>query len=207
LGHPSPAEYRTYLQVTGQEYAAADGKLSGLGWNSDEKLAVLNPGASYPAKMWPLPKFLELAEVLSSWGVRPLFVLGPKDQALLPRLTEGMEEGWLLVNQPHLRELIALIASATMLVSNDAGPMHVGPAVGTPTVGIFGPGEPEIWFPYPAPHQVAYRETECSHCGLDFCPRGECMKNLSVEDVAQACRKAMGLDEAQEPRGTVPSQG
>jgi len=196
LGYASPKEYRTYLHVTGNEYAAADGKLSSLGWNSGEKLALLCPGASHPAKHWPLPKFVELAGLLSSWGVRPLFVLGPKDQVLLENLNESMEEGWLFVNNPPIRELTALIASSDLLVSNDAGPMHIGPAVGTPTVGIFGPGEPEIWFPYPAPHQAAYREIECSHCGLDVCSRVECMKTLSVEDVALACRKAMALDEA-----------
>lgn len=191
LDYASPKEYRTYLQVTEKEYAAADGKLSLLGWYLGEKLAALCPGASHPAKRWPLPKFVELAGLLASWGIRPLFVLGPKDQNLLENLNESMEDDWLFVNQPPIRELMAMIASSDLLVSNDAGPMHIGPAVGTPTVGIFGPGEPEIWFPYPAPHQAAYREIECSHCGLDVCPRGECMRDLSVEDVAQACRKAM----------------
>jgi ADP-heptose:LPS heptosyltransferase len=203
LGYGSPAEYRTYLQVTGQEFAAVDSKLSSLGWKSDEDLVVLAPGASHPAKRWPIEKFIDLADQLASKGLRPLFVLGPKDQGLLPTLNAEMEAEWLLVNQPYLRELSSLIASARLLVSNDAGPMHVGPAVGTPTVGVFGPGEPAIWFPYAAPHQVAYKEVECSHCGLDECPRMECMKALTVEDVLEACRKALGAEEV--TQSTAPS--
>jgi len=202
LGYAAPAEYRTYLQVTGQEFAAADGKLSSLGWDSAREIVVLAPGASHPAKRWPVEKFVELANLLASEGMLPLFVLGPKDQDLLPRLNEEMEAEWLLVNQPYLREMAALIASARLLVSNDAGPMHMGPAVGTPTVGVFGPGEPEIWFPYGAPHQVAYKEVECGHCGLDECPRGECMKTLTVDDVALACQKAMSAEKGE---GAAPS--
>jgi ADP-heptose:LPS heptosyltransferase len=84
-----------------------------------------------------------------------------------------------------------LIALSDLLVSNDAGPMHIGPAVGTPTVGIFGPGEPEIWFPYGPPHQAAYREIHCSHCRRDVCPQVECMDLLAVDDVEQACLGAL----------------
>ncbi|HXL72736.1 MAG TPA: glycosyltransferase family 9 protein, partial [bacterium] len=90
---------------------------------------------------------------------------------------------WIYLNQPSLRGLIAFIQAADILISNDSGPMHVGPAVGTPTLGIFGPGEPEIWFPYDKPHQVLYAEVACSHCGLDQCPWMTCMDRLTSVDV------------------------
>ena len=48
------------------------------------------------------------------------------------------------------RNLAALVKHLDLYVSNDCGPMHLGPAVGAPTIGIFGPSEPEIWFPYRA---------------------------------------------------------
>lgn len=190
LGYPPPDRYRTYAHVTGQEFAAVDSRLSSLGWRAGEGLAVLSPGASWPAKRWPVEKFLMLSERLAALGLTCVFTLGPKDQDLLPVL-EARRGKALLINQPTLRELAALIATAEILVSNDAGPMHVGPAVGTPTVGIFGPGEPDIWFPYEEPHRAAYREVECSHCGLDFCDRMECMKALSVESVLESCRQAL----------------
>ena len=117
-------------------------------------------------------------------GLRPLFLLGPKEGDLAGELEEGMDKDWLLVNQPSLRGMAAFIEAADLLVANDSGPMHMGPAVGTPTLGIFGPGEPEIWFPYGPPHRFAYAEVPCSHCGLETCPLMICMDKLQPADLA-----------------------
>jgi heptosyltransferase-3 len=46
-----------------------------------------------------------------------------------------------------LPELARVIASARLFVSNDTGPMHIGPAVGVPTLGLFSVGYPEHFRP------------------------------------------------------------
>src|SRR5262249_10808262 len=46
-----------------------------------------------------------------------------------------------------LPELAGVIASAHLLVSNDTGPMHIGPAVGVHTLGLFSVGYPEHFKP------------------------------------------------------------
>jgi heptosyltransferase-2/heptosyltransferase-3 len=132
-----------------------------------------------------LDRFVELGSFLESKGIRPLFLFGPKEEALVAEFEARMNRGWILVNQPSLRGLVAFIESADVLIANDAGPMHVGPAVGTPTLGIFGPGEPQIWFPYGAPHRTAYAEIGCSHCGLDVCPWLSCMDHLEVNALGE----------------------
>ncbi len=198
LGYPSPAKYWTSLFVPEEERAHARKLLERAQLQTGEKVMALCPGASHPAKQWPLEKFVELARRLSGQGVRPLFLFGPKDRESADRLVPMLEGGWVFVKEPTLRGLAALIQASQLLVSNDAGPMHVGPAVGTPTVGIFGPGEPEIWFPYGPPHQYAYREISCSHCGHDVCPlpKLDCMDQLGVEDVEALVRQALGLKPA-----------
>lgn len=157
---------------------------------SKERVGVFTPGATWPAKHWPLEKFMELARNLEGEGLRPVFIFGPREDDLSRAYEEKAGKNWLFIHRPSLRGLVSFIAGADLLVSNDSGPMHVGPAVGTPTLGIFGPGEPEIWFPYGAPHRAAYHEVPCSHCGLDRCPLMACMKDLTVEDVA---RMALGM--------------
>ena len=42
----------------------------------------------------------------------------------------------------NLRDTAALIQQCAALVSNDSGLMHLGVALGTPTVGIFGITDP-----------------------------------------------------------------
>jgi ADP-heptose:LPS heptosyltransferase len=184
LGFSGEGEYRTSLFITDGEKDQAR-KILGMGeLEPGEKYTVLAPGASWPAKRWPLDRFLDLARILNSEQVKPLFVFGPKDADLAREFESQIEEGWLYVNQPSIRMLMAFIESADLLIANDAGPLHVGPAVGTPTLGIFGPGEPEIWFPYLSPHQSVRADVDCGHCSLDHCPIMTCMELLTVEQMA-----------------------
>jgi heptosyltransferase-3 len=44
-------------------------------------------------------------------------------------------------------QLAALIARSRLMVSNDTGPMHLGPALAVPTLGIFSVGYPEHFRP------------------------------------------------------------
>lgn len=47
----------------------------------------------------------------------------------------------------NLSGLAALIGSSRLLVSNDTGPMHLGPALAVPTLGLFSVGLPEHFRP------------------------------------------------------------
>ena len=61
-----------------------------------------------------------------------------------------------LTGNTSLVSLPALIGRADWIISNDNGPMHLAAALGVPTVGIFGPTNPEVSGPYPltAPNHV-----------------------------------------------------
>jgi ADP-heptose:LPS heptosyltransferase len=192
LGFTSNAGYRTSLFVTDEEKTYVKKLFDRAGLKPGQKTAVLTPGASHPAKQWPLERFIELGYFLQEHGVRPLYIFGPKESALAAEFETQMNKDWLFINQPSLRGLMAFIQATDLLIANDAGPMHVGPAVGTPTLGIFGPGEPEIWFPYGAPHQAAYAEVPCGHCGLERCPLMACMDELSVEGMAEKALRMIG---------------
>jgi ADP-heptose:LPS heptosyltransferase len=176
--------YQTSLTVTEDEKSHVQKLFERAQIKPRAKVAALVPGASWPAKQWPLERFRELGFWLTREGIRPLYLFGPKEADLVQEFEAHMDKDWLLINQPNIRGLLAFIEAADVLVSNDAGPMHVGPAVGTPTLGIFGPGEPEIWFPYGNPHQAAYAEIGCSHCGLDNCHLMACMDHLDTKQMA-----------------------
>lgn len=182
LGAMPGAPYRTGLRVTEAEREAARAFLAGQGWGG-EPVAAVAPGASWPAKRWHGEKFIAVATSLLEKGVRPMFIFGPAEAPLKDYFRARWVRGFLKAEDLPLRMLFALVAESKVLLSNDSGPMHVGPAVGTPTLGIFGPGEPEIWFPYPPPHAAMHREISCSHCGLDDCGRLDCMTALQPEAV------------------------
>jgi lipopolysaccharide heptosyltransferase II len=190
LGLKTEGPAPTFLKVSDEEKEYVRKVLGRARFRPGERLAVLAPGASWPAKHWPLEKFVELGARLKAEGFRILAVFGPKEKKLVEGFQDRMDKDWILLQEPSLRGLMAFIEAADLLVANDAGPMHIGPAVGTPTLGIFGPSEPEVWFPYGAPHRVFYAEVPCAHCGLDACPLMACLKNITPQEVARAALAA-----------------
>jgi ADP-heptose:LPS heptosyltransferase len=193
LGFQPTSPYRTSLRIGDDEKDHVRKLFERAKIQPGEKIAALLPGASWPAKRWPLERFIELGFWLKREGVRPLYIFGPKEADLVAEFEARMDKDWLLINQPNIRGLLAFIEAADVLVANDSGPMHAGPAVGTPTLGLFGPGEPEIWFPYGSPHQFAYAEIGCSHCGLDQCNLMACMDHLETKEMARRVLTLIGL--------------
>ncbi len=191
-----PSAVRTELFLAPDERASIQALLpEGTG-----SLIGLHPGASWPAKRWPAERFALLADHLAAAGRRVVVTAGPHDGDTIRRLL------YMSASPPHvlplvpLRRLAAAISRCDVFVSNDAGPMHIAAALGVPTVGIFGPGEENIWFPYdPAEgHQALRRDVPCHPCHKDFCPRTgagymECMTLLPVEEVEAAVEQALAM--------------
>ncbi|NTV52113.1 MAG: hypothetical protein HGA76_03750, partial [Candidatus Firestonebacteria bacterium] len=106
------------------------------------------PGGTHPAKRWSLARFLETAKkARSRWGLPAVFVFGPLEKDLQAEYAREGAKQRLCAQAFTPGQLAALWAAAAAVLSNDAFPMHLGPAVGTPTVGLFGPAEPAVWFP------------------------------------------------------------
>ncbi len=154
----------------------------------------LHPGASWPAKRWLPERFAALADLAAEKiGAHVVVTAGPGDSDTVETVRRHARSDLHIVQSPSLRRLAAITAQCSAYVSNDAGPMHIAAAVGTPTIGLFGPGEEQVWFPYDRSegHQVLRKDVPCHPCHLDFCNRKgdgfmECMKLLSVEDVFRA---------------------
>ena len=87
-------------------------------------------------RRWPIDRFAALADhILRNLGARVVVIGGFAERArfrndvrVLPALP--------------IPRLAATVAFARMLVSNDTGPMHLGPLLRTPTVAIFSIGIP-----------------------------------------------------------------
>lgn len=119
---------------------------------------LLNLGASRPDKLWPPSSFRELAaDLLASPldGLDGPLVLtgGPQDRAAADEVARDLEVHD-LVGRTSLPELWALCARSRAMVSADTGPMHLCAAVGTPTVALFGPGDPARTGPFGEGHVV-----------------------------------------------------
>jgi lipopolysaccharide heptosyltransferase II len=158
-------------------------------------------GNRWAAKRWPEGRFAALLRALPEIGAKGVVLAGPGEEALARRVAERAGEAAgtrapVLAALP-LRVYWGVVAALDALVTDDGSPLHAGPALGVPTVGILGPTEPEIWFPYDARdgHQVLCREIWCRPCHRHSCFRMDCLDWIEVRDALEATRRALARGE------------
>jgi ADP-heptose:LPS heptosyltransferase len=153
-------------------------------------MMALHPTGSDPYKWWPAASFIELGNFLyESYGAPLLIISGgadrPQAEAIAARLA-----GPSLVTGGRLPLLTAaaLLSHCRLLVANDSGPLHMGLALGVPTIALIGADDPRRVGPYEAEWGAALhkREEVCGleRCRLRQCPRNLCMEAIEVSEVA-----------------------
>ncbi|HZY57057.1 MAG TPA: glycosyltransferase family 9 protein [Rubrobacteraceae bacterium] len=111
-------------------------------------LAIVHPGASVSEKRWPGEAFGRVAEALVRQGYA-VAVTGSAQEKELTQRVSGLAPGAVdLGGRTDLSMLIALVARASIVVSNDTGPAHLAYALRTLSATIFGPStDVERWGP------------------------------------------------------------
>ncbi len=104
-------------------------------------IALLNPGAGWGAKRWPVERYAAVAQGLIDRGLRVLVNTGPGEMAM----SEAIAQATGGAAQPltaTLDQLIALTRRIALCIAGDTGPLHLACALGRPVVGIYGPTDP-----------------------------------------------------------------
>ena len=80
-------------------------------------------------------------------------------------------------------------------MANDSGLLHVAAAIGTPSVGIFGPTRPDLTGPLNPVLAVEPVTATCPTCGQRDCPRLDHRRtdDIPVEPVLAAVRSALAM--------------
>jgi len=189
LGLSAPASLPE-LFVTEDDKKQGARLLRAAGIEAPARTVLIQPGAKWQAKRWPSRRFAELARSLSADGLRAALLAGPGEEPYTRPVLSGRPE-FPIVSDLRLRELVCALSAAAGYVGNDGGPAHVSAALGKPTVVVFGPSEPDIWFPYGAGGKAVcvYDEIPCRPCHLHFCEHVRCLEGIGVERVASEIRK------------------
>lgn len=100
----------------------------------------------------------------------------------------------------------ALIKRSKVFVGPDSGLMHLACAVGTPVIGIFGPGNLKKWAPRGKDHVVITENVECSPCTrfgytVPTC-RGRymCMREINIKKIFLAIDQQMQMASSESSR-------
>lgn len=164
--------------------------------NLDGKLVIaLNPGGTWETKRWGIEKFAQLGDMLNDkLGAKIILIWGIKDELEdVRRMSRMMNCEPVIIPPTSLKQLASILRLCSLTVSNDSGPMHISAAVGTPTLGIYGPTNPYAQGPYGEKNLwIRMEELECIACNLTKCSIGNiCMKNLNVDAVFNAVLRLM----------------
>ena len=124
-------------------------KLESKGLNGRD-YAVIVPGASREAKVWPGGKFAILAEkIFEEFGLVSVLSGSPGEKKITEVIAKVCKVPVIdMAGETSMPELTAMIANGELTVSNDTGPGHIGVATGKPVLILFGPINPARLRPY-----------------------------------------------------------
>jgi heptosyltransferase-1 len=114
--------------------------------STSQPAVLINPGAGWGAKRWPVERFAAVAQGLIDRGLRVLVNAGPGEEPLADALVRATGAATPLYCS--LAQLIAITRRAALLIAGDTGPLHLACALGRPVVGIYGPTSPSRNGPY-----------------------------------------------------------
>jgi heptosyltransferase-2 len=188
-GVPTPASSVPGWKVFPEDRREAVEFLKASGVAAGSSLGAFAPGASYgPAKRWLRARWAELGDRLCLGNGLKVVIVGGKDEIEAAQSIAALmaRPPILAVGALSLGGTAALLARSRVFVSNDSGLMHVGAAVGAPTLGLFGSSNPHWTGPVGAKVGSVWGHVPCSPCYRRTCFPGRryaCQNALTVDRV------------------------
>ena len=182
LGIHSPA-VRWDLPVAGPARAWARRYRNTI---SADRIAILNPGATWHSKRWLPERFGATARYLyDRYGYTSIAVWGtPLDRSMASDIVSHSNGTAIMAPETDLQHLAGMIETADLFISNDTGPLHMAVAVGTKTIGLYGATRPGDCGPYgQTAIQVSY---ESGSARQRRAASNAAMCAIGVEHVCQA---------------------
>lgn len=181
------AEDDLRIQSTMKEKENARKLLAQAGIRPEKSFMVVNPGAAFGgAKRWQEARFATVADKLAKELDFGVAIIGSEsERAIGEKVYAHMEtKAAVLSGKTSLETLVGLLSEASLIVTNDSGPMHIAAALGTPTVAVFGSTDSEVTSPVGPKTSVVRNPVDCSPCMLRECPIDHrCMEGVTVAKV------------------------
>ena len=154
---------------------------------------ALAPGSVGASKRWTY--YPQAARLLVERGFDVWVVGGPGEKALAQEIVAAGGARVRDLTGTDLRNGILAMAAADVAISNDSGLMHIAAAIGTPTMGIFGPTSPYHWAPLNGLAATVQTKTAvpCQPCHRPVCTMNDhrCMRDIQAADVVKTVENLM----------------
>lgn len=190
-GAPLPPEWPVpQLRVPAEEIArwrVANGIRAGAA-------VALAPGSVGVSKRWTY--YPEAARLLVERGLEVWVVGGPAEKGLAQEIVAAGGRGVRDLTGNDLRNGVLAMAAAGVAISNDSGLMHIAAALGTPTMGIFGPTSPYLWAPLNGLAATVVQDKSvlsCQPCQSTICKMNDhrCMRDIAAAEVVGIAERVL----------------
>ena len=150
-------------------------------------LIAIHPGSPIALKRWLPERYAELADWLIAQKRAQILFVGVEDE--IPIITEiqaRMQGASInIAGKTTLTQLASILQACNVFIGNDSGPMHLAAAVGTQTIGLYGPGDPTRFGPAGERCQTIRQASGC-------------MSEIQVADVIQTLETSAYLAKIEE---------
>ncbi|WP_454645663.1 lipopolysaccharide heptosyltransferase II [Bradyrhizobium liaoningense] len=188
-GAPLPPEWPVpQLRVPAEEI---------VNWRKATRLSAgaavaLAPGSVGVSKRWTY--YSEAARLLVERGLEVWVVGGPAEKNLAREIVAAGGPAVRDLTGTDLRNGVLAMAAASVAISNDSGLMHIAAALGTPTMGIFGPTSPYLWAPLNSLAATVVQDKSvlsCQPCQSTICKMNNhrCMRDIPADVVIEIARR------------------
>ncbi len=189
---PIPIQTATFSVTTEDEEWVSD-FLTAHAIDMQYPLVAIHPGSPIPLKRWLPERYAELADWLIAQKRAQVLFVGVKDEKpIITKIQSFMQGASIdIAGETILTQLASILHSCNVFIGNDSGPMHLAAAVGTQTIGLYGPGDPTRFGPIGTQCQTIRRKLDCSCVGAS-CRFGKegCMSEIQVTDVIEVLEAA-----------------
>jgi ADP-heptose:LPS heptosyltransferase len=181
---------RIFPEESSRDYATRFFRDHHLGSGRDDFVVAIHPGSGGHKKEWSKERFVYVADWLADKNnAMVLLISGPADTEAVNDILKGLKKAKpILVHGVSLAQLAPIIERCHCFFGVDSGITHLSVAVGTPTVALFGPTDPDIWGPRGNNATVLRKNLDCSPCTreeLILCQNQICLQLIGVEEVIE----------------------
>jgi ADP-heptose:LPS heptosyltransferase len=182
------------IHIPAEDEAKVASWLAAHGISSGDLLVGIHAGSGprSPHRRWDKQNFAEIIlRMRETFGARTVLTGTVQERGLIDEIVSLVGDTAALNGSGEFeaKQVAALAKRCRLFISNDTGAMHIAAAVGTPTIGLFGPQAPCRYAPVGSRNAVVYKRQPCSPCieihkgEVRDCGTPVCMQRISIEDV------------------------
>ena len=160
------------------------------GVSADRPVFAIHPFSLWKYKEWKVDQWVLLVDDLVERFQCDVIITGSPDERVRAReiLEKGRGHIFNLAGKTPIGLLPAVLQACRFFIGVDTAALHIAAAVGTPTVGIFGPSSQICWAPRGEGHYVVSKKMACVPCRDKGCSGSEisrCLDELGYTEVRE----------------------